>query len=119
MAATNAQKNGFDIGELLSWQDTYKDLNWDDPDGLAVISCQTNTFVDITYEGKTSKVWRIHDGTRVNIVDDNGTVELICEKSGSFKPNTRTGPWYNRDAEGSLKLSSYGFDEYKPTKKCT
>jgi hypothetical protein len=118
VAATNATNTGFDIAELVSWEDTYKDLQWNDPDGLAALDCKTGTFVEITYEGKKSKVWRIHDGTRVDINDAPGHVELICEKSGAFKPNTRRGPWYHREAEGSLTLGDYGFDNYQPKKTC-
>ena len=118
VAATNAANNGFDIGELVSWEDTYKDLKWDDPDGLAALDCQTRIFVDIKYEGKTSKVWRIHNGTRVDITDKNGYLELICEKSGALKPNTRRGHWIHREAEGSLTLGDYGFDKYHAKKTC-
>ncbi len=118
VAATNATNTGFDIDELVSWEDTYKDLKWDDPDGLAALDCKTKTFVDITYEGKKSKIWRIHDGTRVDISDAQGYVKLICEKSGALKPNTRKGPWFWREAEGSLTLGDYGFDQYQSKKTC-
>lgn len=100
---------GFDIYRLEPWQNSWDHLKQDDPDGFAAYDMKTHVRISITFEGVKSEVWRIHDGTWVDILDDKGN--LYIKHIQGKKPNRRYGRWPNTKEEGSLKPEHYGFPD--------
>ncbi|MFO1424541.1 MAG: hypothetical protein U1F70_13000 [Candidatus Competibacteraceae bacterium] len=111
VAATKKTGKGFDLEQLKSWEDSWQ-KGVEDPDGLTAYNLKTGKRELIAYEGIKSEVWRIHDGTWVDVIDQSGALELKVYQQGmGGKPNRRYGPWYNRQEEGSLKPEHYGFPD--------
>lgn len=104
---------GFKVSELRSWEETWVKFRMEDPDGFSVYSNKTGNIEEVTYPktGEVSKVWRIHDGTWVDVVDKDGKLIIVAYKLPTIVegPNTKYGRYGLRKESGSLKPEHYGF----------
>src|SRR5687767_13851430 len=99
-----SSKTGFKISELRSWEETWVKFQMNDPDGFAVYNNKTGNIEDVTYPktGEVSKVWRIHDGTWVDIVEKDGKLIIVPYKLPTIAegPNTKYGKYGRRQGSG-------------------
>lgn len=110
IAVTNKKSaTGFDLHRLEPWQNSWDHAKQDDPDGFAAYDMKTRIRIGIAFEGVISEVWRIHDGSWVDILDNQGN--LIIKHFQGKKPNRRYGRYGFRKEEGSLKPEHYGFPD--------
>jgi hypothetical protein len=108
-AADKGRNRGWNHYRLKDWQETWTQYGEKDPDGLAAYNIKTGVREFITFEGQRAQAWRIHDGTWVDVVSEDGG-DLLIKLFQGKKPNLDTGRWPMTN-KGALKPEDFDFPD--------